>query len=186
MDKIGISRNDMLKYFEEINSRLAKDEKEAEILITGGAALTLAFGVRDSTYDIDAIVYPEKYMENLIADIADDYDLHADWLNDGVKIFITDEMNFNEYLKYSNLIVSVIDAESLLAMKLTSARDNSKDMDDSIFLMKVLGIQKEAELFEIIKKYTRASLQTIESKFFTTEAFERYMQEQDVEKPSGS
>jgi len=48
----------MLKYFEEINQHLVSQNMYGEILITGGAALTLVFGARDSTRDIDAVFHP--------------------------------------------------------------------------------------------------------------------------------
>ena len=36
-----LSKEDALKYLEEINNRLAAEDKHGEILLTGGAALTL-------------------------------------------------------------------------------------------------------------------------------------------------
>lgn len=41
-----LSRQDILKYFEQINTRLAKENKYGEVLIAGGAALTLVFNAR--------------------------------------------------------------------------------------------------------------------------------------------
>ena len=171
---LEISKKDMLTYFEELNRRLVEDNKQGEIIIAGGAALTLAFDARDSTRDIDAVFQPKDDLGKIVENMADEYGLNKDWINDGVKGFITDKMNFNEILKYSNLSVSSMDAEALLAMKLTSARVDSKDMDDSIFLMNLLDIKKESELFEIINKYTYPNRHTIASKYFTIEAFEKY------------
>jgi len=98
-------------------------------------------------------------------------------LNDGVKGFMTDKMKFDEILFFSNLTVSSIDAEGLLAMKLTAARVNTSDMIDSIFLMKTLGIQKESELFDIIEKYTHIKQRSLASKYFTIEAFAKYQED---------
>ena len=169
-----LTKDEMLKYFDEINSRLAKENKHGEIIIAGGAALTLVWGARNSTYDIDAIFEPKEDMRTIISDIAAAYKLNADWLNDGVKGFMTEKMGYDKYLELSNLTVHNINAESMLAMKLTSARTNTKDMDDSIFLMKALGIKAEDELFAIIEKYIHPNHQTIASNFFTQEAFGRY------------
>lgn len=169
-----LSRQDILKYFEQINTRLAKENKYGEVLIAGGAALTLVFNARQSTYDIDAIFRPKEDMRAIIKSIAQEYDINEDWLNDGVKGFITDNMKGSTYLEYSNLTVSSLDAECLLAMKLTSARSLSKDMEDSIFLMSILKIKSEQELFTLIEKYTHPNQQTMQAKYFTMEAFERY------------
>lgn len=113
-------------------------------------------------------------MRAIIKSIAQEYDINEDWLNDGVKGFITDNMKGSTYLEYSNLTVSSLDAECLLAMKLTSARSLSKDMEDSIFLMSILKIKSEQELFTLIEKYTHPNQQTMQAKYFTMEVFERY------------
>ena len=171
-----LSRDETLAYFKEINRRLALEGKFGEILITGGAALTLVFNARASTRDIDAVFRPKEDMRKIISSMADDYNLPYDWLNDQVKIYVTDKIKFKEFLSYSNLTVSTIDAESLLAMKLSSARFVSKDMDDSIFLMKMLNIQTENELFDILDKYIDPVLRKVSVKHFTREAFEKYQE----------
>ena len=121
----NISKKEMLSFFEEINRRLAFKNKQGEIIIAGGAALTLVFSARDSTRDIDAIFHPREDMTKIIKSMADEYNLNQDWMNDGVKGFITDKMKFEQLYSYSNLTVSSIDATGLLAMKLTSARSLS-------------------------------------------------------------
>jgi len=172
-----LSKNEILALFEEINYRLASSNKHGEILIVGGAALTVMFNARNSTYDIDAIFQPKEDMRKIIKSIANEHDLHQDWLNDGVKGFITDKMKTEKYLSYSNLTVSSVDAKGLLAMKLTAARNLTNDMKDSIFLMKMLNIQRVEELFEIINDYTYPNQQTIQAKYFTLDAFEKYQLE---------
>jgi len=173
----GLSKKEIIAHFEEINSRLAMENKYGEILIVGGAALTVVFNARNSTHDIDAIFHPTEDMRKIIKNMADDYNLNYDWLNDGVKGFITNKMKSEQLFSYSNLTVSNINAEGLLAMKLTSARSLSKDMQDSIFLMKILNIQNQDELFSIINKYTYPNQQSIAVKYFTMEAFEKYQHE---------
>jgi hypothetical protein len=171
-----LSKDETLKCFEEINRRLALDGKHGEILIMGGAALTLVFNARDSTRDIDAIFRPIEDMRKIIDSMADDYDLPHDWLNDKVKVYVTDNIRFEAFLSYSNLKISAIDAESLLAMKLSSARFVSKDMEDSIFLMNLLGIRTEKELSDILDKYINPFLRNVRVKNFTREAFEKYQE----------
>lgn len=178
--KDELSRDEILKYLEEINHQLSLEDKCGEIIIAGGAALTLVFSARNSTHDIDALFRPKEDLREIIKTIAACNDLSDDWLNDGVKGFITEKMKSSVVCKFSNLTVSSLDAESLLAMKLTSARALSKDMDDSIFLMKVLDIKMQDELFSIIEKYTHSSQQTAQAKFFTMEAFERYSQKHNI------
>ena len=98
-----LSKKDMIKYFHEINERFLKNNIQGEILLTGGAALALVYNVRQSTMDIDAIYQPKEYMANIIKSIAKKYDINEDWLNDGVKGFVTPTMKQEEYLVLSNL-----------------------------------------------------------------------------------
>ena len=174
----ALRKEDMLRYLEDVNRHLAAADKHGEIIIAGGAALTLVFNARDSTYDIDAIFEPKEDMRKIIIDIANANDLDYDWLNDGLKGFLTDKMKFSSYIEYSNLSVSVLDAESLLAMKLVSARpEPSNDMRDSIFLMKALDIENEDQLFGILENLTHQSRHTPQVKYFTIEAFNKYYRE---------
>jgi len=101
-----LKRDDMLRYFEEVNAHLANADRHGEILIAGGAALTLAFSARNSTYDIDAIFEPKEDMRKIIKDVAQANNLDDDWLNDAVKGFMTDKMKFSPFLEYSHLTVS--------------------------------------------------------------------------------
>ena len=176
-----LTKADMMKYFEEINDMLAAADKNGSILMAGGAALALVHGARPSTYDIDAIFQPAEDMREIIKLIADKHSLGGDWLNDGVKGFLTPQMQDSQevFHEFTNLTISSLNAECLLAMKLTSARALSKDMSDSIFLMKKLGIKNEDELFAIIEKYTYKKQHTAAAKYFTLEAFEKYRSEKD-------
>ena len=108
-----LKKEDILRYFEEINQHLANMGNHGDILIAGGAALTLVFNARNSTYDIDAIFEPKEDMRKIIKDVAQSNALDDDWLNDAVKGFMTDKMKFSAFLEYSHLTVSSLDAESL-------------------------------------------------------------------------
>lgn len=169
-----LSREEIEKHLEEINEYLKAENKHGDILIAGGAALTMVFGARDATYDIDCVFRPAEDLRRIVRIIAEDNDLNEGWLNDGVKGFINEKMTSSVVRRYSNLVVSSLDAKSLLAMKLASAREGTMDMQDSIFLMKAIGIKEERELFEIIEQYIEPTRQTIQMKYFTMEAFGEY------------
>lgn len=174
-----LSKNDIEKLLIEVNEKLKERGKFGEIIIAGGATLALVFNARNTTKDIDALFRPSQEMREIINEIANENDLDSDWLNDGVKGFFTEKMRADLYKEYSNLSVYTVNAESMLALKLTSARFDSKDMADSIVLMKHIGIKSEDELFNIIEKYTTKNQQTINSHYFTKEAFLKYQQEME-------
>lgn len=177
-----MTKEDIEKYLNEVNKKLAERGKYGEIIMAGGASLTVIFNARNSTHDIDALFRPSKELREIISEIANEHNLKDDWLNDGVKGFFTDKMKADLYKEYSNLSVYSIDAEGLLALKLTSARLDSNDMKDSITLMKYLNIKNEEQLFGIIEKYTNKNQQTAKCQYFTLEAFNKYMRQKDREK----
>jgi len=169
-----LTKQDMLKYFDEINDELKKQNINGDIIIAGGAALTLVYGARNSTMDIDAAFNPKEVFRDIIKSIGSKYSLNNDWLNDGVKGFFTEKMKVTTYKQYSNLTVKSMDAESLLAMKLTAARTDTKDASDSITLMKYLKIKNIDEVFNIIENNVYENRLTAQVKFFTMEVYEQY------------
>ncbi len=182
-----LNKEDIIEYLEELNRRLAQHDIHGELLLAGGAALSLVYNARNATQDIDAVFKPSNEIRKVILDIAEEYDLENDWLNDGVKGFIdTDKMGVQLFKEYSNLKVNVIDTQGLLAMKLTSARDNEKDLSDSIVLMKSLNIKTVEEAYEIVEKLTPKAQQTPQSFFFTQLAFEQYIEAKSKDSQSSS
>lgn len=171
-----LSKNDIEELLIKVNEKLKERGTHGEIVIAGGATLALVYNARNSTKDIDALFRPSPEFREIINEIANENSLDSDWLNDGVKGFFTDKMTADLYKEYSNLSVYTMSAECMLALKLTSARFASKDMDDSITLMKHIGIKTEDELLDIIEKYTSKNRQTINSYYFTKEAFTKYQE----------
>jgi len=169
-----LSKSEILSYFDEINYRLTENNQHGEIVLTGGATLTLVFNARSATRDIDAVFRPVADMRKIISSMATKYNLPLDWLNDAVKPFVTDKLTIKPHLEYSNLTIYSVDAESLLAMKLTSARFGTKDMDDCVFLMNHLGLQAEKDVFDILDKYIDPFLRKSGVKHFAAEAYRQY------------
>jgi hypothetical protein len=168
-----------LRFLEEVNSRLKAISKNGEVYIVGGAAISLAFGGRDATEDIDAIYKPRSEIRKIIKGMSDEHGLRSDWLNNDAEHFVTEDMTFTLFFEYSNLKVFHIDAECLLAMKLASARpDTSPDMDDCLLLMDKLGIFEENELLRLVEKYTEEENRDPAYRFFVTEAYIRCYQKQ--------
>lgn len=166
-----LSREEMLKHLEELNSRLAGINRSCSITIFGGAAMALVHEARDATRDIDAKFRSSVELRRLIKDISDDFEIDRDWLNNDGEHYITDRMRSSVYLEYSNLTVNTVETDCLLAMKLSSARMDSNDMDDSIYLMDLLDIKSENQLFDLIEKYIDDDNRAGATKFFTSEAF---------------
>jgi len=95
-----------------------------------------------------------------------------------VKGFLTHKMGQEIFKEYSNLTVYNVDEKSMLAMKLTSARLDSKDMEDAIAIMDKIHIKSEDELIDIIEEHTDKQRQTAQSYFFTLTAYDEYQNRQ--------
>ena len=169
-----IGRSEMIKYLEELNSRLININRQCEITIFGGAAMALVYEAREATRDIDAKYRSSVELRRLIKSISDDFGMDEDWLNNDGEHYVTDRMPASLYLDYENLKVFTLNADCLLAMKLTAARMDSNDLDDSVFLMDLLNIQSENQLFDLIDKYIDDDNRATSTKFFVGEAFLQY------------
>ena len=174
--KLKFSKKDILKYLEEINKKLEERGKFGEIIICGGAALTLIYDARNSTRDIDAVFRPRDDLKEIICEVSRENNLNSQWLNDDVETFAKEFKNltFSEYKKFNNLTVSVLDAESLLAMKLVSARPDTYDLGDAVVLIKYLGIKNIEKVYDILEKceFPLHPMALQESMLFAEQAFE--------------
>lgn len=170
-----LSKGQMIELFYEIDERLRAQEISGEILMAGGASLALVYNTRDATKDIDAIFAPAKEIREIIDAIADEKNLDNDWLNDGVKGFIdTNKQETEVFLKLSNLTVKTIDAEGLLAMKLSSARYDGKDLDDALRLMEHLNVRDIDKLYDLVEERIPANQRTAKAGFFIQLVWNRY------------
>jgi hypothetical protein len=70
-----------------LNEQLQKNGVTGEVCIVGGAAMILAFGSRESTRDIDALVMAPASVRTAVAQVAETNGFSPNWLNDGAKGF---------------------------------------------------------------------------------------------------
>ena len=184
--KRKLTKKDILKYLEEINKKLTERGKYGEIMICGGAVMTLIYEARNSTHDIDAVFQPKEDMKEIIAEITRENNLNTQWLNDDVAMFTREFKNLtsSEYENFGNLTVSILDAESLLAMKLVSARENTYDLSDAVILMKHLDIKNVEEVYALLEKYEFPLHPTAlsESRLFARQTFNEYIARMDLKK----
>jgi len=116
----------------------------AEITLIGGAAMTLGFGSRRTTQDVDVILNPDT--RDAILDAAErirhEFGLPADWLNErameaGLLVmaaFDALESHRSVVLELGSLRFSVPSMTHLAAMKLPAVRGDS-DIDDLLLLL---------------------------------------------------
>lgn len=176
---INMTPADVYQMLEKLNLELKQEGVSAHMVMAGGAVMTTSYGSRLTTQDIDAVFEPTEEIRRATHRIADEIGVEQDWLNDGVKGFINPAtMGTEPLFSFSNLIVEQLDAESMLCLKLTSARfDEEKDMVDAIVLMKHLGLSSVDEAFSIVENKAYPNQMTPKSQYFILEAFEAYKEE---------
>ncbi len=177
-----LSKSQIIDLFYQLNSELSKRGIKGEVLMAGGASLSLVYDVRDSTKDIDALFEPAAEIRDIVASLARTNELEEDWLNDGVKGFIdTSKQETEIFLSLSNLVVRTIDAEGLLALKLASSRSESKDFADALVLTHYLEISSLDQLYELVERKIPSNQRTPRSNFFIQMVWSEY--ETSLQKP---
>jgi hypothetical protein len=139
--------------FEKLNDALRARDEIGEIGIVGGAVMCLVYNARAATKDVDAIFEPASIIRDIASRIAQSESLPPSWLNDAAKGYILPGFTKQEVMTLSNLRVWAPEPRYMLAMKCVSARWDSSDRDDVVFLMKLLKITKPFDVFEIIEAY---------------------------------
>ena len=130
------------KYLLLLSDKLKAKGEIGELCIVGGAVMCLVFKARVSTNDIDGIFSPTREIWEAIREIISDY---------------------------SNLKVWAPTAEYMLAMKCVSARADTNDSSDIIFLLKHLNINDKNKVYEIISKYYRENTVPAKTRFIVEE-----------------
>ncbi|MBM4252789.1 MAG: hypothetical protein FJ146_12520 [Deltaproteobacteria bacterium] len=155
--------------FNALNEELRRQGHKGEIGIVGGSVMCLIYNARAATRDVDAIFEPSHIIRQAAAKIAGDLGLPTDWLNDGAKAYLVKDFARQDYLQLSNLLVWAPEPKYMLAMKCISARWDSSDSDDVIFLTNYLGIRTSQVIFDIIQSYYPNSMIPPKTKFFIEE-----------------
>src|SRR5438105_4375405 len=81
------SKTKLVSLLALLNEELGRIGVTGEVCIVGGAAMVLAFGSRESTEDIDALLIAPASVRKAIARVAEEQGLPTNWLNDGAKGF---------------------------------------------------------------------------------------------------
>jgi hypothetical protein len=121
--------------------------------------MVLAFNARLSTHDVDAVFEPPEVFRRRAREIAEEINLPADWLNDGVKGYVSDapEYTSDGLPQMSHLRIIRPTAEYLLAMKCMASRFPSYttkgDREDIVFLLNHLGLGDAEAVFKVVEKF---------------------------------
>ncbi len=143
----------IVELFEALNDELRKRSAKGEVVLCGGAVMCLVFKARASTKDVDAIFEPARILREAARRVARHLGVPDDWLNDAAKGFFLSDPPRQSVMDLSNLRVWAPVADYMLAMKCVSARFDTHDRDDVIFLIRHLSLKAPAEVFDIVSRY---------------------------------
>lgn len=150
-----LTREQILEALTDLIQRLTEKDINARLYIVGGAALTLEYGARDSTRDVDARYYPKDAVTKTAVLVAKKYGLPNDWLNDKAAMFVSpvvDDQNPVLFLSNGTVVVHIASPQVLLAMKIRASRP-ARDTPDIMFLCKYLDLSSVDQALDIYENY---------------------------------
>ena len=167
-----LTRERIRKLFEALNEELRARTVTGEIGLCGGAVMCLVFNARESTKDVVAIFSPTSVLREAARKVARRLKVPEDWLNDAAKGFFLADPPRQTVMELSNLRVWAPAADYMLAMKCVSARFDTHDRDDVVFLIAHLGLKTRAQVFEIVSRYYPRNRVPAKTRFLVEEILE--------------
>jgi hypothetical protein len=85
-----LTADELESAFTELGVRVRREGKVIDLAVYGGSALMLASNFRVATQDVDAVTERDQsIVARLAADIARERNWPADWLNEGVRAYLS-------------------------------------------------------------------------------------------------
>lgn len=171
----------------ELGRRAHDEGKTIEIAIYRGSALMLTYDWRLATRDVDAVFEADRStVRRLAAAIAQEKGWDRDWLNDGVKGFLSaldsDPVSKRLFGTYRSedapgLRVMGANPRYLFAMKCRAMRlggiDETEDVADIRRLAREIGIMNAAEALDLVANFYPDRLIEPKTRFGLEELFGR-------------
>jgi hypothetical protein len=173
--------------FERLGVLANLADKIVEISVYGGSALVLSMDFRIATRDVDAVFESDRaFVREAAASVAKEFGWDANWINDGVKGFLSDRDGAPEAKKLfrsypsetgPGLRIFVASPAYLFSMKCLAMRIGgtveSGDVSDIRHLGELLGIRNSADAMEIVARYYPANSLPPKTRFGIEEIFSK-------------
>ena len=159
------------RYLREVGLRLRGKDLFGEILILGGAYMTLVLRSRGATRDVDA--YFARHAEAIrqaAAHVAQEHGLPEDWLNDAVKGFLYVQPETRLWADFPGLRIYAPDPAYIFAMKALAGRPT--DLDDLATLRIELRLTSAADALAVVKRYVPERLLTARVQYLVEDLFD--------------
>jgi len=174
----GLTREAILEALRSLSDELGRLGVTGEVCLFGGTVMVLAFQARVSTKDVDALFQPAPVIREAARRIAGEQGLPEDWLNDGVKGFVSTRTDFTpgNLPQFPHLRLTMPVPEYLLAMKCMAARlggtsGEVSDLLDIRFLIGHLGVPSAEAVLEIVADYYPANQIPVKTQYLVEGLF---------------
>jgi hypothetical protein len=178
-----LTKDDILRGLRKIDVAARASGILVDLSIYGGAALAIAFNLRNSTRDVDAVVQGSpQFLRKAASDVAEEEGWPQDWLNDGVKGFLSDNEQMFLMERFTagpegGLRIHVPTAEYFFAMKCMAMRpdglEGSHDISDIEALATKIGFKTSAEALSLVEEFYPSSRIPPKVRFGVEEIVER-------------
>jgi hypothetical protein len=156
----ALTREAIVDALSALSKELGKQGVIGELCLFEGIVMVLAFNARLSTKDVDDIFHPTTLTRELVRRIGEQRQLPPDWLNDGVKGFVSarHETTMGNLPQFPHLRLTMPIPEYLLAMKCMASRvggtdGEGSDIPDILFLIRHLGLQNARAVLDLVGQY---------------------------------
>jgi hypothetical protein len=175
----ALTRDSIVRALNSLSEELSRQEIIGEICLFGGAVMVLAFTARLSTKDVDALFQPAALIRDLAKRIGEEQGLPADWLNNGMKGYISSrhETTAGNLPQFPSLRLTMPVPEYLLAMKCMAARlgattGEPSDVSDIVFLVRHLRLKTASGVLAIVSHYYPANRIPVKTQYLVEGLFE--------------
>ena len=179
-----LTRQDILRGLRKIDAEAREAGVLVDLSVYGGAALAIAFDLRNATRDVDAVVRGSPdFLRTAASRVAEEEGWPSDWLN-GVKGFLSvnEQMSLMEGFQAGpagGLRIHVPSAEYFFAMKCMAMRpdglDGSHDISDIEALATKIGFKTAAEALSLVEEFYPSSRIPPKVRFGVEEIMERLL-----------
>ncbi|MEW6158854.1 MAG: hypothetical protein AB1813_15630 [Verrucomicrobiota bacterium] len=174
-----LTREQILAALNALSDELGKRGVTGEVCLFDGTVMVLAFTARLTTKDVDALFQPARTVREIARRIAAEQHLPADWLNDGVKGFLSNrhETTPGNLPQFSHLRLTMPVPEYLLAMKCMAARiagptDEPSDIADITFLIRHLNLNTAKAVLDLVGQYYPANRIPVKTQYLVEGLFD--------------
>jgi hypothetical protein len=175
----ALTREAILRALTSLAEELGQREITGELCLFGGTVMVLAFNARISTKDVDALFQPAQTIRDAARQIGKEQQLPADWLNDGVKGYVSTrhETTSGNLPQFPHLRLTMPVPEYLLAMKCMASRlggiaGEASDIADIVFLIRHLDLGSAQDVLNLVGQYYPANRIPVKTQYLVEGLFE--------------